>query len=105
MSYRQLQIMAAKSLVGVEPGRIAPGLRTSVLSEIPYGYLSKRMGGAATVTGFTGRVVGNVQVPAMWPSTQRAARDANSASYNLHQLERDMGAPTMDSPELISLPN
>ncbi|GLC33492.1 hypothetical protein PLESTB_000080900 [Pleodorina starrii] len=105
MSFRQLQLMAARSLMEVPPGDIAAGLRGSVLQEIPYAYLEKRMGGAAT-EGAVGRAANpvNLQIAAEWPSWQsRIRRDNNAAPYTLHQLERDMYAPTMDSPELANL--
>lgn len=105
MSFRQLQLMAARSLADVPPGDICAGQRGSVLQEIPYGYLEKRMGGAAT-TGTVGRAANpvNLQIAAEWPSWQsRIRRDNNAAPYTLHQLERDMSAPTMDSPELANM--
>ncbi|GIL65559.1 hypothetical protein Vafri_19309 [Volvox africanus] len=105
MSFRQLQLMAGRSLLNIPPGDIAAGLRGSVLQEIPYAYLEKRMGGAAT-EGAVGRAANpvNLQIAAEWPSWQsRIRRDNNAAPYTLHQLERDMYAPTMDSPELANL--
>lgn len=105
MSFRQLQLMAERSLPDVAPGAIAAGVRGGVMQEIPYAYLEKRMGGAAT-EGNVGRVANpvNLQIAAEWPSWQsRIRRDNNAAPYTLHQLERDMSAPTMDSPELGNL--
>ncbi|PNH10436.1 hypothetical protein TSOC_002842 [Tetrabaena socialis] len=105
MSFRQLQLMAERSLMDVPAGDICSGLRGSVLQEIPYAYLEKRMGGAAT-EGSVGRTASpvNLQIAAEWPSWQsRIRRDNNAAPYTLHQLERDMHAPTMDSPEMAHL--
>ncbi|GFR52778.1 hypothetical protein Agub_g15383 [Astrephomene gubernaculifera] len=104
LSYRQLQMMAEASLADVPPGDVCAGLRGSVLQEVPYAYLEKRMGGAAT-EGAIGRAANpvNLQIAAEWPSWQsRIRRDNNAAPYTLHQLERDMYAPTMDSPELAN---
>ncbi|KAG2490704.1 hypothetical protein HYH03_010865 [Edaphochlamys debaryana] len=103
MSFRQLQLMAERSM-DVPAGDICSGMRGAVLQEIPYGYLEKRMGGASTEGAVAGRVSNpvNLQIAAEWPSWQsRIRRDNNAAPYTLHQLERDMGAPTMDSPEMI----
>lgn len=105
LSFRQLQLIAERSLGGVEPGEIAPGARSTVLQEIPYEYLAQRMGGATanTATGSASAARAqpvNLQIAAEWPSWQsRIRRDNTAAAYTLHQLERDMNAPTMESPE------
>ena len=53
--------MAGRSLAGIDPGEICAGQRGSVLQEIPYAYLEKRMGGAAT-TGNVGRTANPVNL-------------------------------------------
>lgn len=105
LSFRQLQLIAERSLGGVEPGEITPGARSTVLQEIPYQYLAQRLGGASassmsTTTSARAYQPVNLQIAAEWPSWQsRIRRDNTAAAYTLHQLERDMNAPTMDSPE------
>ncbi len=65
--------MASKSLMGIASGEICAGQRGSVLQEIPYSYLEKRMGGAAT-NGSVGRTANPVNLQARPPRPVAACR-------------------------------
>jgi hypothetical protein len=49
LSPRQIQTIAASSLNGAVPKRIEPGMRGSVISEVPLEYLVKKLGGASLI--------------------------------------------------------
>lgn len=49
LSPRQIQTIAASSFLGAIPKRIEPGMRGSVISEVPLEYLVKKLGGASLI--------------------------------------------------------
>ncbi|MEW5315489.1 MAG: hypothetical protein WDW38_006914 [Sanguina aurantia] len=94
LSPRQLQMMSAQSLGGISPANIEPGMSGSVMSEIPLSYLVKKLGGGLGVaanSSSTNTTFGGSD--ALGWSTWQAQIHLPA---HLH-VERDHGAPTMDS--------
>lgn len=97
LSPRQLQAMSAKSLGGIEPTEIGPGMRGSVMSEVPLAYLIKKLGGDVQVKGESSSANASpAEISRDWPAWQARIR-LDSGNNTVGALERDMNAPTMDS--------
>ncbi|PNH07267.1 hypothetical protein TSOC_006278 [Tetrabaena socialis] len=99
LSPRQIQTMSTRSLNGVVAKAIQAGMRGSVISEVPLEYLVKKLGGSQLMAD------GNSYAPNFnpsdsfeWPTWQSRIRLDNNPN-RLLSVERDMAAPTMDSPE------
>ncbi|KAG2431752.1 hypothetical protein HXX76_009248 [Chlamydomonas incerta] len=101
LSPRQIQTMAQASLNGFQPQHIQPGMRGSVISEVPLEYLVTKLGGSQLMED------GNTYAPTFnsadsfeWPTWQSRIRLDNNPN-RLLSVERDVNAPTMESPEPV----
>ncbi|GIL77001.1 hypothetical protein Vretimale_3273 [Volvox reticuliferus] len=101
LSPRQIQAMSTRSLNGIAAKNIQLGVRGSVISEVPLEYLVTKLGGSQLM------VDGSSYAPSFsstdsfeWPTWQSRIRLDNNPN-RLLSVERDINAPTMDSPEPV----
>ncbi len=101
LSPRQIHAMSTRSFNGVETRNIQAGVRGSVISEVPLEYLVKKLGGSQLMAdGASYAPNFSSQDQFEWPTWQSRIRLDNNPN-RLLSVERDVNAPTMDSPEPV----
>ncbi|KAG2486879.1 hypothetical protein HYH03_014473 [Edaphochlamys debaryana] len=99
LSPRQIMTMSTRSFNGTAPKHIQPGMRGSVISEVPLQYLVGKLGGSQLMTDGTSYAPNFSSTDSFeWPTWQSRIRLDNNPN-RLLSVERDTNAPTMDSPE------